>query len=302
MSYTEVYLPPVDEPQVNNNLEPQLVRVRSGNYGKLYIDSKLSDRVLNEYTISSNTLSSNTKNPLVERCRRIAVQSFQLTYDLDNVPVGYNTFTFKVESVFDGFITHTLIATMTPGVYSDVTSLATEMETQINQSIINNLAPGYPQLTLTTSTGVGKDTIEFEMLGLDRFAVDPASPFFAISSPIKSLYQNNYTTPSSDNVFLYIYGYPLDDYIDIISDEYFRDTKMNSRANSHNKHNIVLRIPNIRYGTNLYILSEPLNWVNILYERNIYMLDMQFVTGSGSPLRISDDYRFRWLMSILFEN
>ena len=232
------------------------------------------------------------------------MQDIQLTYDLPNVTSNNNTFTFKIASVFDGMIMHTLNATITTGVYYNAEHLAIELDKQINLAIDLALGVGYPNVSVDAFSYPGVDTIRFTQAVGDKFALNSASPFFAVPYPLKALdlTTNFYFTPDTLHPIWKIYQYPLDDYIDILSDAFYKDTKMPSTANTHSKHNIICRINDVSYGTHHIILPQPLNWTNILYDRPVYSIDFRFLDVNGKSLNIATEESFRWLMTLMYEN
>lgn len=116
--YVPVLLPPVqDAEQQDTNLEPQYVKIRSGNVATLYIDSQKPFFQLepNNMQISSNISFNAQPQNLIRNINRLAVSKFELFWQPANVNPNNSSYTWHL---FDGSTTYTFSHVLTTGNYT----------------------------------------------------------------------------------------------------------------------------------------------------------------------------------------
>lgn len=301
-----VILPSISDQQEDPNLEPQKVQVRSPNTASVYLDStKCIDYSNGTYRISTAQTINQIGTPLIKGVRRIAFKRLNITYDLANIFTGNNILTFKVfiTAGVEHILSIDLLLSPLPYYPYNATTYATLLQTEMNASIVANLPPGYPTVTVTPVTSPSHDYVSFELGdGINKFiAIDSTCNFITGHSSTMNLYANDYTTVTNSTLpLLFIYDYAVDPYIDIASNALTQNSKLRSTTNSYLSNSIIHRIENVRIGRWSYTELQ-LNWINVNSDTQIYTIDLTFIDEFGQPITRIDSRFFRWNIELIME-
>lgn len=296
-----------DNDQNDENLEPQMVRIRSSNLARLYLDSA---RPINEFSannirISSVTIPGQQPQPLINSGEsRVAIENFNMFWQPLNITPYNNSYTWIL---MVGATKYTFTDTLSANVPANYTfmQLLNSFVTSMNADAVTVLGAGtYFSYTID---GTGRNALFSSSLGAgNSFYWLNTSPFIVNGSSVT--YMPNDNTPNTSfNIGPARMLYSR--YVDIVCNDLYAWNKNPSKSINVVSNNVVFRQDlqspndNWTYFTNTINL-QWFNW-NYIANGNVFTFALYdeygnlFYTGPN-PYNVSST--LNWTMTLLIES
>lgn len=302
---TPVLLQPVsDSEQIDSNLEPQMVRIRSPNTARLYIDSQkpFFEFSPNKIRISTSTKVNGQPENLLINIYRLSVAQFNMFWQPCNVNTRNNEYEWTITDL-SGPTGYTFSHTITPDNYT-LTSLMT--------SIANTMTTDSNSVGLTGGFSVSFDPNGF-LATLDDNIPNTNFIFnFAKSSLVyngASLLALPFMDAPVTSLLIGPARMLYSRYVDVVSDDLCSYIKNPNRSIGKINQNVVLRQyldesnPNWTYKT----ILKNLNWINWNSSSPLSVINFRLYDEYGSlfyfipttfPVSTST---LNWTMEIILE-
>lgn len=279
-NYDKVVLESIQDSQIDDeNLEPQFVRIRSGNFGNFYIGSTNTEGPPinpSDIIISANSLAT-------RKIRRLGVSSVLFSTRIPNVNPTNN-----VVSFFSTVTAQFYSVTLTTGFYTTPALLVAELITKLN--------------TVTGSSGITfssvVNAIDANVYSINavggNYYFDPNS--LMAKNGLFLINLNKNTTPAVTKTIGPI-QLVYTRYIDVVSNELTKyDKNPSASTDSIYKAGNILRIflfsditndnPNPGGPYSNYYTYENIRWLNYNRSQSIGPIDLKFFDENGNYLYI----------------
>lgn len=290
--------------QQDPNLEPQLVKLRAPNHGRIYLDSTkpVFEANANNIRISSAVSPTDRASNLLELINRVCVSRFDMYWLSQNVNPVNNTYTWTLV-LTTGPIPYTFTNTIPPGQYT-LTNLLTTLTNQMTAdangvglvgSFTFTVNPD--GVTAVINNGVASTTFIFNdqsplvknggsLLGLPKMTA-PATTSLALG-PARMLYSR---------------------YVDVVSQDLCSYVKNPNKSINRINQDIVFRqyldepSPSGIYRT----IVKNLNWLNWNYDSPLAVINFQLLDEHGSlfyipPAPEGTQATLNWTMELIIES
>lgn len=299
-----VILVPISDEIVNDeNLEPQMIRVRSNNNSYIFIDNEIRKDDTNPVDL---ILGGNNSVLFARKIRRWAVAQFNISWTVPNVNPRNNVLTFEYN--LPG---NRETITIPEGFYSSQEQLLDELIAQLNTKTgITGITFSYSQPQDTAGNVINRRCATISGAGgTFRFydeATGLTSPMIQRGEHLINLSTNN-TFTTSKNAGSINLQYTR--YFDITSFALNQYTKNPSSSNALGATNIVIRVPITDRDAHIEIYElRNLSWVNYNSSQTLTNIDFQLVDEHGELLYVGDCHNgdgtksnFVWAIDILTE-
>lgn len=298
-----ILVPISDEIINDDNLEPQMVRIRASNNSYIFIDNEIRDPTTDPVNL---ILGGNNSVLFARKIRRWAVSQFNVSWTIPNVNPRNNSLTFEYN--LPG---NRQTITLPEGFYDNQQQLLDELIFQLNTVVgITGITFSYTrpqdsagnviQARCATINGVG---------GTFRFydkATGLTSPMIERGEHLINLSTNN-TFSASKTAGSINLQYTR--YFDITSFALNEYTKNPSASNALGATNLVIRVPITSREPHIEIYElKNLSWTNYNSSQTLTNIDFQLVDEHGEPLYINDCHNgdgtksnFVWAIDLITE-
>ncbi len=278
-----IMVPISDEMQTDQNLEPQMVRLRAQNHAVMHLDASEGNKI--NLSKKLNKINLSTGNIYTNRVKRIAFNALGFFDALLNVIGADSSNTTFVNNIVTFFLTNTGLthtATVVPGRYETPGALMTALTFAMTNAVP---ATGriFTSAVSTNPTVINVYDISVNMADTWHFLL--TSPGMIFGRSLWNLSRQQLDTNSKKIGAIWLL---YTKFIDFRSSSIFQYTKNPNSSNAQGANNILYRLF-LRPAVSNLIAQEPtlfVKYINYNRERSLTNVDIELFDEFNNPLVI----------------
>jgi hypothetical protein len=300
-----VILPPVsNDEQQDNNLEPQYVKIRAQNHGRLYIDSQkpFYEFTPNDVKISTAIIQQGRAENLTLNINRLAVAKFDMFWQPQNVNSYNNVFKYTLFNTV-GPVPYEFTHTIPVGNYT----LASLLTVITNLMTFDSATLGYTGGFSSAVDANGFTATITDNIPVTNFIIDAArsSMVYNGASLLGLSEMSAPVTVLNIGPARMLYSR----YVDVVSRDLCSYVKNPSRSINKVNQNVIFRQylddPNARWTYSTTV--NNMNWMNWNYNAPLSVISFELYDEYGNlfyyvpPALPLSSNTLNWLMEVMLE-